>query len=278
MKIGIGLPNVAPGTDGYAVIGWAKRAEELGFDALAVIDRPADDSYEALLALAMAAAVTDRIELVTNGIVTPARNITSLAKQAASLDRASGGRLTVGLAVGVRDDDFAVSGLAPHDRGRMLDAQLEQLRRLWAVGPGARLLVGGAAQQAGQLAAQHGDGWTTMIGSPDEFAAGYALARSEWADAGRRGEPAGMAVFYAALGGAAHEHAVKAIDSYYGWLGDETVAHIIASVACDERAVTARVAAFAAAGAGEVVVIPCSSDPEQLELLAAAALRQPALV
>jgi alkanesulfonate monooxygenase SsuD/methylene tetrahydromethanopterin reductase-like flavin-dependent oxidoreductase (luciferase family) len=291
MKIGIGLPNVTPGTDGPTIVGWAKRAEHLGFDALAVIDRMAYDSYEPLVALAMAAAVTQHVELVTNVIIAPARNTTLLAKQAASLDRASGGRLTLGLAVGVREDDFAVCGLSPRDRGRMLDAQLHELRRLWAVagGPGQvgpapartggpRLLIGGAAEHAGRRAAEHGDGWTMMIGSPDEFAAGYAQARAAWASAGRAGDPAGMAVFYAALGDDAHGLAAKAITSYYGWLGDEIVGHITASVACDAAAVAERIEAFGAAGAGEVVVVPCSSDPGQLELLAAAALRRPALV
>ena len=100
MKIGIGLPNVIPGTEGRRLVGWAQRAEELGFDSLGVIDRVVYDSYEALLALAMAAAVTERIELVTNVVIAPLRNTGMLAKQAASLDRASGGRLTLGLALG----------------------------------------------------------------------------------------------------------------------------------------------------------------------------------
>ena len=111
MKIGIGLPNVTPGTEGRRLVGWAQRAEELGIDSLGVIDRVVYDSYEPLLALAMAAAVTERIELVTNVVIAPLRNTGMLAKQAASLDRASGGRLTLGLALGGRDDDFVACGL-----------------------------------------------------------------------------------------------------------------------------------------------------------------------
>jgi hypothetical protein len=111
VKIGLGLPNVIPGTEGRRLVGWAQRAEELGFDSLGVIDRVVYDSYEPLLALAMAAAVTERIELVTNVVIAPLRNTGMLAKQAASLDRASGGRLTLGLALGARDDDFVACGL-----------------------------------------------------------------------------------------------------------------------------------------------------------------------
>ena len=127
MKIGLGLPNVIPGTEGRRLVGWAQRAEELGFDSLGVIDRVVYDSYEPLLALAMAAAVTERIELVTNVVIAPLRNTGMLAKQAASLDRASGGRLTLGLALGARDDDFVACGLPSRERGRMLDAQLGEL-------------------------------------------------------------------------------------------------------------------------------------------------------
>lgn len=79
----------------------------------------------------MAAAVTERIELVTNVVIAPLRNTGMLAKQAASLDRASGGRLTLGLALGARDDDFVACGLPTRERGRMLDAQLGGLRRTW---------------------------------------------------------------------------------------------------------------------------------------------------
>jgi hypothetical protein len=159
MKIGIGLPNVIPGTGGRRLLGWAQRAEELGFDSLGVIDRVVYDSYEPLLALAMAAAVTERIELVTNVVIAPLRNTVMLAKQAASLDRASGGRLTLGLGLGGRDDDFLACGLPTRERGRRLDAQLDELRRIWQdtdIGPaparpgGPRVLLGGGARHAGR--------------------------------------------------------------------------------------------------------------------------------
>ena len=209
MKIGIGLPNVIPGTEGRRLVGWAQRAEELGFDSLGVIDRVVYDSYEPLLALAMAAAVTERIELVTNVVIAPLRNTGMLAKQAASLDRASGGRLTLGLALGARDDDFVACGLPTRERGRMLDAQLGELRRIWQgtdIGPaparpgGPRVLLGGDARHAGPRAARHGDGWTMMVGTPADFAAGIEVVRDCWTAAGRPGTPATMAIFYAALG------------------------------------------------------------------------------
>jgi len=236
MKIGIGLPNVTPGTEGRRLVGWAQRAEELGFDSLGVIDRVVYDSYEPLLALAMAAAVTERIELVTNVVIAPLRNTGMLAKQAASLDRASGGRLTLGLALGGRDDDFVACGLPTRGRGRRLDAQLGELRRIWQdtdIGPaparpgGPRVLVGGDARYAGPRAARHGDGWTMMVGTPADFAAGIEVVRGCWTAAGRPGTPATMAVFYAALGDDAPHLVEKAIGGYYVWLGRATACYIV---------------------------------------------------
>ena len=284
MKIGIGLPNVIPGTEGRRLVGWAQRAEDLGFDSLGVIDGVVYDSYEALLALAMAAAVTERIELVTNVVIAPLRNTGMLAKQAVSLDRASGGRLTLGLALGARDDDFVACGLPTRGRGRTLDAQLGELRRIWQgtdIGPaparpgGPRMLLGGGARHAGPRAARHGDGWTMMVGTPTDFAAGIEVVRDCWTAAGRLGTPATMAVFYAALGDDAPHLVEQAVGGYYAWLGRDIAGYIVGTAASSEAQVHERLAGFAAAGADEVMVLPCAADPAQLERLAAAALRAP---
>jgi alkanesulfonate monooxygenase SsuD/methylene tetrahydromethanopterin reductase-like flavin-dependent oxidoreductase (luciferase family) len=252
-----------------------------------VIDRVVYDSYEPLLALAMAAAVTERIELVTNVVIAPLRNTGMLAKQAASLDRASGGRLTLGLALGARDDDFVACGLSTRERGRMLDAQLGELRRIWQgtdIGPaparpgGPRVLLGGDARHAGPRAARHGDGWTMMVGTPADFAAGIEVVRDCWTAAGRPGTPATMAIFYAALGDDAPHLVEQAVGGYYAWLGRDIAGYIVGTAATSEAQVHERLAGFAAADADEVMVLPCAADPAQLERLAAVALRRPALV
>lgn len=288
MKIGIGLPTTIPGAEGRAVLGWASRAEELGFDSLAVIDRVVYDSYEPMLALALAAAVTERIELVTNVVIAPLRSTGMLAKQAATLDRASGGRLTLGVALGARDDDFTACGLPPRDRGRMLDAQLGELRRIWrgaaGIGPaptrpaGPPVLVGGDARHAGPRSARHGDGWTMMVGTPEQFREGVAVVRDAWTAAGRVDPPRTMAVVYAALGRHAAGLVERAVGDYYAWLGPEIAGWIVGTAAVDEDGLHERIAGFAAAGADDVIVIPCSADPDQLERIGAVAVRRPTLV
>src|SRR3954471_15908433 len=119
MDVGIGLPTTIPGVTGPQVLEWARRAEARGFSSLGTIDRVVYANYEPLIALAAAAAVTERIRLSTT--ILPATNRAHgrlLAKQAASIDALSDGRLVLGVAVGGREDDYEVSGVDFHTRGR----------------------------------------------------------------------------------------------------------------------------------------------------------------
>src|SRR5258708_35210517 len=125
MKIGIGLPNPIPGAGGRTIVQWSRRADELGFSTLATLDRIVYPSYESLVVLAAAAGATERIGLLTNVLLGPTRNPVLLAKEAASLDRLSGGRFTLGAGVGGREDDFTLVGVDFHNRGKRWDRALE---------------------------------------------------------------------------------------------------------------------------------------------------------
>jgi alkanesulfonate monooxygenase SsuD/methylene tetrahydromethanopterin reductase-like flavin-dependent oxidoreductase (luciferase family) len=279
MEIGIGLPNAVRGVDRRGIVDWARRAEELGFSSLGTIDRLVYANYESLIALAAAAAVTERIRLMTDVLLAPLRGTALLAKQAATLDSLSEGRLVLGLAVGGREDDFAAAGSDFERRGRTFDRQLEELTRLWrgegGVGPApARerpgLLIGGQADIAFERAARYGDGWTMGGGTPDMFAAAKAKLEATWRAAGREGNPRAPVLCYYALGDDAEQVAREKLGDYYAFLGGYADM-IVGSAAKDAETVRAYLAGFEQAGADEVIFFPASPDPAQVDLLADAA-------
>ena len=197
MDVSIGLPNAVPGTTGKQLTDWAREAESKGFKSLGTIDRIAYGNYEPLIALAAAAAVTERIGLWTSVLLVPLRsNATLLAKQTLSVNALSGGRLTLGVGIGGRPDDFGESGIEFSGRGEKMDAALERIREVWAdevIGPdlaGApRLVVGGAVDASFERAARFGEGWIAGGSGPEEFAKAADQAREAWKRAGNDGEP-----------------------------------------------------------------------------------------
>lgn len=279
MDIGIGLPNTVIGVDKKGIVDWARSAEEAGFSTLGTIDRIAYPNYESLISLAAAAAVTDRIRLTTDILLGPVRPAALLAKEAATIDSLSGGRLVLGIAVGGREDDYELAGADFHARGKLFDRQLEEMTRLWqrggdfgpppANGKRPSILIGGSADIAYRRAAKYADGWTMGGGTPDALKEGSAKLREAWEAEGRDGEPRKVALFYFALGDGAKEAARETIGAYYGFLGDYAE-QIVASAATDEDTLRSYFEGFEAAGADEVICFPASSDPGQVELLAAA--------
>ena len=283
MEIGIGLPNAVRGVARDGIVEWARRAEAAGFSSLGTLDRIAYANYESLIALTAAAAVTERIRLVTDILIAPLRANTALfAKQTATIDHLSGGRLVLGLAPGGREDDYTLGGVDFHRRGRLFDEQLEALPRLWAgegglgpapASPGGRpgLLIGGANEKAYARAARHADGWTAGGAGPEAFGQAREAVRAAWKDAGRDGEPRTMALFYFALGDDPEGAARASLGGYYSFLGDYADM-IVQGAVKDADGLRSVVAGYEQAGADEVICFPASADPAQVDLLAAAVL------
>ncbi len=276
MDVAIGLPNAVPGASGDQLVEWARRADARGFSSLGTIDRIVYSNYEPLIALAAAAAVTERIGLCTSVLLGPLRvNATELAKQALSLHALSDERFTLGIGLGGRDDDYEASGVELSDRGRQLDAMLERIKEVWAgdeVGPSTEsnpgLVVGGHADASFARAARFADGWIAAGSGPDQFGEGAAKAKAAWVEAGRDGQPRTMALAYFALGDRAAEDARSYLTDYYAWLGEQVAEFIVDGAARDAEAVKQYVATYEGAGCDELILFPSSSDPQQVDLLA----------
>jgi alkanesulfonate monooxygenase SsuD/methylene tetrahydromethanopterin reductase-like flavin-dependent oxidoreductase (luciferase family) len=280
MDIGIGLPNTIVGVDRRGIVDWARRAEDAGFASVGTLDRIVYSNYESLICLAAAAAVTDRVRLVTDILIEPLRSNTALfAKQAATVDSLSGGRLVLGLAVGGRPDDYEVSGVEFHTRGAAFDRALEELAELWggdSVGPapanGVRpsLLIGGQADRNFERAAKYADGWAIGGGTPGMLSEGKAKLEQRWSAAGREGKPRTMALMYFGLGDRAEQMAQQSLGNYYSFLG-EYAQSVVQSAAKDADTVKQYLTGFEQAGADEVICFPVSDDLAQVDALAQAA-------
>jgi alkanesulfonate monooxygenase SsuD/methylene tetrahydromethanopterin reductase-like flavin-dependent oxidoreductase (luciferase family) len=279
MDVAIGLPSAVPGTTGDQLTEWARRAEARGFSSLGTIDRVAYPNIEPLTALAAAAAVTERIGLATTVLLGPLReNPVALAKQVASVHAISGHRMTLGIGLGGREDDYEIAGVDTGTRGKDLDAMLERIWEVWKgdeMGPDTashpRVLVGGSVEASYKRAARFGDGWIAAGAPPDQFAEWRQAFERVWSDSGHSEAPQNAALAYFSLGERAEEDAQAYLTDYYAWLGEDTASFIAGSAAKDAETVKQYLAAFEEAGCQELFLFPSSSDPQQVDLLADAA-------
>jgi alkanesulfonate monooxygenase SsuD/methylene tetrahydromethanopterin reductase-like flavin-dependent oxidoreductase (luciferase family) len=273
MNIGVGLPTTTPGADGGLVVEWAQRADAGPFSSLAVLDRVAYQSLEPFTALAAAAGVTARVRLATMIAVAPLRSAALLAKEAASLHALSRGRLTLGLAIGARIEDYEAAGVEHRGRGRRFSDQLAYFRGRVdeeRVGPsrqGIELLVGGASGPAFARMARYADGYAHGGGPPRAFAGAAQRAEAAWRDFDRPGRPRLWGQGYFALGDAERGNAY--LRDYYAFTGP-FAERVVSANLTSPRAVKDFIRGYEEAGCDELVLFPTVSDAAELDRLAEA--------
>ena len=285
MKIGIGLPGNVPGVKGDFILEWAQRADAGPFSTLGTIDRLVYQNYEPFIMLAAAAAVTTRIRLMTSVMLAPLRNVGVLAKQAASLDAISNGRLTLGFGVGRRPDDYKAAPARFNNRGRRFEQQIVTMKRIWNgedvdadndVGPmgpppvqkgGPEILIGGGTPQAIARAGRLADGFLAAGTNPDAVSAAYQTAVDAWQAEGKPGKPRLAAVCSYALGPNAADVVGGYIRHYYSFLGpaaEQMAQNAISST----EALTGLIHDLEGIGMDELVFLPSAADMGQLDRLA----------
>lgn len=277
MKIGIGLPIGDPAT----LLTWARRAEAGPFSTLGLLDRLVYDNPEPLVALAVLAGATSRIRVQTEVLLAPLRDTALLAKQAATLDRMTGGRLVLGLGIGGREDDHRAAGIDIRTRGRRLDEQMALLRRLWSgepysdgvglIGPaparpgGPEVLFGGFKPVALERVARWGDGF--LAAAPPSWAGGlFDTVRRQWKEHGRAGAPRLVAQVNVALGPQqVVDDARAAMHAYYTFTGMPD--RMVSGMLTTPQAVREALTAYAGLGADEVMLYCYGLDPAQVDRL-----------
>lgn len=203
MRVGTALPVTIEGVTRDTILSWAREAEAAGYSSLAVPDRLAWDNLDPLLTLAAAGAVTERIGLLSNILITPLRSTHVLAKEIGTLTALAPGRVVMGLGIGARPNDYALAGLPFERRGAVMDTQLAKLTRLFAgerdadghrIGPPpvgeVQILIGGASPNAVNRILRWGHGF--IGGAVNAHITGLVAQglRQAFAGAGRTDTPA----------------------------------------------------------------------------------------
>jgi probable F420-dependent oxidoreductase len=300
-RISVGVPQLLYDQAPELVRRYAVRAEELGFAGLWSLDSVPGSAtsrvplLEGLHVLTTAAAVTGAIGIGIAVIVLPARHPAVLARELATVDRLSGGRLTVGVGVGRRESTAAGLGLPTGHRARRLEEGVDVLRALWAEGqaaydgefyrfagvtlepkplqrPGPPLWFGAGSPPALRRAARIGDGWlgagsSSSAAFPDQMGILVEALR----EAGRDPDafPIGKRVYIAVedTEQRARDRLTPILDGMYDAPGlTERVAVCGPPDACAEQ-----LRSLVAAGADELLLHPMYGYLEQLEELAAVA-------
>jgi probable F420-dependent oxidoreductase len=229
MKFGIAFANVGPMGTPEGAVGIARAAEEAGFESLWTVEHvlvPAgyqseypyspngkmpgpDDSPipDPLIWLAYIAAGTTTLRLATGILILPQRNPIVVAKEVATLDVLSGGRVELGVGAGWLEEEFDALGVPFSERGKRLDDHVATLRALWSDGPTSvsspftrfddaycrpqpvqpsiPITIGGHSKAAARRAGRIGDGFFPGRGSKEELAELLGIMRSSAEEAGR---------------------------------------------------------------------------------------------
>jgi len=286
MKIGMNLPVMAPGLDRERILEWSRRIDAGPFSHLAAGERINFPNPEIIVTLSAAAAVTERVRILSNVLVLPMHSAVLKAKQLATLDVLSGGRLTVGVGAGARAADCAAVGaefgVRPLAR---LAEQVSEMRRVWAgetVVPGAlrpvepfpvqpggpEILAGSLSPRSVRLAAAWADGICGFSFGPNaaEVDACFRLARDAWQAAGRTAAPRLVTNCWFALGPGARAQLDAYLARYLRFMGPGVAEKLAPTVTIvTPRALTDAVQQLADIGTDELSLVPTTIDPDELD-------------
>lgn len=292
MRVGMNLPVMAPGLDRRTFLDWCRAIDDGPWSCLALGERINFPNPDAIAALAAAATVTERVPLVANVVVPALHEPVLLAKQLATIDVLSEGRLVVGLGVGGREEDYLAVG-ADFDVRKLdlLESRVARLREVWSgthahpkalrpVEPapcraaGPPLLAGSLGPKSIRRAAAWADG---LLGfsftlAEDELRTAFGLARVAWSEAGRSDAPHLATGAWFALGDSAEAGRAQLesyLRRYLNFLG-EMAEHLIPLVPFHQpQALRDGLQRAADVGADEVLLTPTSWDVAELDRAAA---------
>jgi len=287
MKIGMTLPTMVPDLNRTVLLEWMRGIDQGPYSSLAAGERLAFPNQEMMVTMAAAAAVTERVRLAFTLVVLPLHSTLLMAKQLATMDVLSGGRVTVGIGVGGREEDYRVAGASFAKRLTRMEEQVALMRRAWAgervldgvapIGPapvqpgGPEILAGSLVAGSIRRAARYTDGLCGFSFAPDPAEVGhaFAVARGAWREQGRAAPPRLVTSCWFALGPDARAQMDVYVKRYLGFFGAEAAAGMAAMCTTTSAdALRDVVRQIADLGADELILVPTTSNPDELARVA----------
>ncbi len=286
MKIGLCLPYMKRGMTREDYHRWFRHIDEGPFHSLSCGERILGSTFDMRILLASAAAITERVEINTTLYVLPMHNAVRAAKEIASLDVLSGGRLTVTVGYGGREQDYEAVGATYAGRHARMDEQVATLRSVWAqeppvegcdpVGPeplqpgGPRIYTGAMGPKGIARGARWADGiyaWSGN-GEREEIANTLVMADAAWEQAGRETAPYKMGGFWYCLDDDGQQ---KLYDYCYNYLliaGEDVATWMANSVhRSNPDAVKEALDNLEAAGCDEAMLSPVTAELHEIDRL-----------
>lgn len=283
MKISICLPYMKKSITRRTILDWCARIEQGPFHSLSCGERITGYTLEMRNTLAFAAAVTERVRIVPSLYVLPMHSAVWAAKEIATLDLLSNGRVTVTVGVGGREVDYRAVEASFSHRHEKQDQQIATMKNIWAghapfagadpVGPtpvqlgGPPILAGVMGPKATARAAHWADGVYSfsMTGSAAETAGFFKTAERAWQVAGRETPPQKVGGFWYCLADNAEEKMKDYVYDYLKILGDNIARPVANSMKnFDKYTIKDTLAEMASTGCEEVFL--CSATDELSEL------------
>ena len=287
MKIGVCLPYMKAGLTREDYLAWFRAIDQGPFHSLSCGERVHGPTYDMRVVLSAAAMATTRVEITPTLYVLPMHSATRVAKEVATLDILSGGRVkNIAVGYGGREKDYEALGARFQGRYGKMDRQIEEIRKVWRgeeVVPGGgmigptptwpsepRLLAGAMGPKSIERCAQWADGLYAWSGNGEEqeLSRTFAMADAAWARAGRTQVPYRMGGFWYTLADNGQQRLYDYVYEYLAIAGPEIATMMAESVhrSSAESVLTALDNAEAA-GCEELFMVPATADLSEIERL-----------
>lgn len=286
MDIGLCLPYMKKDYDRATILEWCRRIDQGPFSSLSCGERITGYTYEMRTLLSAAAAVTERVRICPSLYVLPMHSAVWAAKEIATLDILSAGRVMLTVGVGGREQDYAAVGASFKNRHQRMDEQIAQMRSVWAgvaplegvdpVGPlpyqagGPQILAGAMGPKAMARAARWADGlFSFAMGGEKDLTAHFMHAGQEaWQQAGRESRPYFVGGFWYSLAPGARENLQEYVYNYLKIFGEDQARQVASTMTLHNAdAVKAAIDDMQEIGVDELYLSPVTTSYQEIEAL-----------